>query len=393
MDKNGKGADRNRIAMIAAAALLLAFGVAISVGMNQLGRQKETPAAQEEKSGPAGQAAENEGREGEKQETERGTDCPVRNFTNICSYNGKVYCGAHGFYGEEIPLESNVFTIWDEKIYYVEKIQEAYDSLTDELTEIKRSDMDGGNEEVLADDVFLAGAGYEKLIGDKLFYGYGYDENHCMKYAWVDVNTKQRGKISTDRIESILGYDGTYLYYRGTDRAKEENMLGRVHVEKDTDQALASFAAVDEEGYIENAVYAEGKLYCFTLTHKPEGYDYRTFLYRMEILDGSTGEKQGELPADFTGSANYSFIMQNGKLYTAMAGEIVEISLEDGEMRTIAHMKEGEYWGILYFIPGDGYLYYEAIAETDEKTGNNDYFYRVPVEGGEIELLSEWYTA
>ena len=47
--------------------------------------------------------------------------------------------------------------------------------------------MDGGSVEVLADDVFLAGAGYEKLIGDKLFYGYGYDENHSMQYAWVDI--------------------------------------------------------------------------------------------------------------------------------------------------------------------------------------------------------------
>ncbi len=381
MDKNRKEADRNRIAMIAAAALLLAFGVAISVGMNQMGRQKGTPQAQEEGSGPAGQAAETE------------TAYPVRNFTNICSYNGKVYCGAHGFYGEEIPLQSNVFTIWEEKIYYVEKVQEAYDSLTDELAEIKRSDMDGSNEEVLADDVFLAGAGYEKVIGDKLFYGYSYDENHCMKYAWVDIGTKQRGKISTDRIESILGYDGTYLYYRGIDREKEENILGRVCVEKDTDQILVSFAAVDEEGYIENAVYAEGKLYCFTLAYKPDGYDYRTYLYRMEIRDGNTGEKQGELPVEFTGSANYSFLVQDGKLYTAMAGEIVEISMKDGAKRTIAHMKEGEYWGILYFIPGDGYLYYEAIAETDEKTGNNDYFYRVPMEGGKIELLSEWYTA
>ena len=76
-----------------------------------------------------------------------------------------------------------------------------------------------------------------------------------------------------------------------------------------------------------------------------------------------------------------------------MAGEIVEISADSGEKRVLSVMEEGEYWGIMYFIPGDGYLYYEAIAETDEETGNNDYFYRVPESGGKKELLSEWYTA
>ncbi len=46
----------------------------------------------------------------------------------------------------------------------------------------------------------------------------------------------------------------------------------------------------------------------------------------------------------------------------------------------------------MHFIPEDGYLYYEAIAETDEETGNNDYFYRIPLKGGESELLKEWFT-
>lgn len=326
-------------------------------------------------------------------EGQENMDAPVRNFTNMCAYNGKVYCGAHGFFGEEIPLESNVFTIWDDKIFFVEKVQEAYDSLTDELTQIKCSNLDGSGVETLAEDVFLAGAGYEKIIGNKLFYGCGYDENHCMEYAWVDVETKERGMVSTNRIEDILGYDGIYLYYRGIDREREQNVLGRVHLKEGKDEILDTFAKVDEEGYIESAVYADGKLYCFTLDYKPEGYDYRTFHYRMDIRDKETGKALGKVPADFTGSSNYSFLVQGGKVYTAMAGEVVAISIDKGEKWTLARMEEKEYWGILYFIPGDGYLYYEAIAEVDEETGNNDYFYRVPESGGKKELLSEWYTA
>lgn len=388
MYKNGKtgkdeckGTGINK-AVVTAAALVLLVGVIIAAGVSR----SAVPEAGD------GQKRQLES-DTEQAHEESSSDSPVRNFTNLCAYGGQVYCGAHGFFGKEIPVESNVFTIWDEKIYYVEKVQEAYDSLTDELMEIKRSDMDGGNAEVLAEDVFLAGAGYEKLIGDRLFYGCGYDENHSMRYAWVNVNTKERGTISTDRIDSILGYDGVWLYYRGTDRENGQNVLGRVKPESDEDEILYVFAGMDEEGYIENAVYADGRLYCLTLSHKPEGYDYRTFLYRMEIRDKNTGELLEELPVDFTGSANYSFLIQDGELYTAMAGEIVAITLSGGEKRTVAHMKEGEYWGILYFVPGDGYLYYEAIAEVNEETGNNDYFYRVPAEGGEEELLNEWYTA
>ncbi len=389
MNKNGKpGKDEGKGigkkgTVLLAAALLLLIGVIIAAGMSR----SAVPKAGD------GQTGQTEAAAGQPQGEEGFLNSPVRSFTNLCAYDSRVYCGARGFFGEEIPVESNVFTIWDEKIYYVEKVQEAYDSLTDELMEIKRSDMDGSNTEVLAEDVFLAGAGYEKLIGDKLFYGYGYDGNHSMQYAWVDVNTKERGTVSSDRIESILGYDGVWLYYRGVDREKEQNVLGRVKPGTDEDEILYAFAGMDEEGYIENVIYADGRLYCFTLSHKPEGYDYRTFLYRMEIRSGSTGELLEELPVDFTGSANYSFLIEDGELYTAMAGEIVAVTLDSGEKRTIARMKEGEYWGILYFVPGDGYLYYEAIAEINEKTGNNDYFYRVLVEGGEEELLNEWYTA
>ena len=258
--------------------------------------------------------------------------------------------------------------------------------------EMKRSNMDGSGVEVLADDVFLAGAGYEKLIGNKLFYGCGYDGNHFMRYVWVDVETGKKGEVSSDRIEGILGYDGTYLYYRGNDRETERNVLGRVHLEEGRDEILTAFAAVDEEGYIEHAAYTDGRLYCFTVAEKPEGYDYRTFVYRLEIRSPETGEVEDVLPMDFTGSANYSFLVQDGEVYAAAAGEIIAVALDGGEKRTVTAMEDGEYWGILYFLPGDGWLYYEAIAEINEKTGNNDYFYRVPAEGGKKELLSEWYT-
>ena len=168
--------------------------------------------------------------------------------------------------------------------------------------------------------------------------------------------------------------------------------MGRVHLEEGRDEILTAFAAVDEEGYIEHAAYTDGRLYCFTLAEKPEGYDYRTFVYRLEIRSPETGEVEDVLPMDFTGSANYSFLVQDGEVYAAAAGEIIAVALDGGEKRTVTAMEDGEYWGILYFLPGDGWLYYEAIAEINEKTGNNDYFYRVPAEGGKKELLSEWYT-
>lgn len=316
---------------------------------------------------------------------------PIRGFSNMCAYDGKVYAGVNAPYGEAIRQESSIFTIWEDKVYYVEKVQEAYDSLTDELLEIKRADRDGGNEETLAKDVFLAGAGHEKLVGDKLFYGFGYDDNYRMRYACVDVNTKERKELKTDRIDEILGYDGNWVYYKGTDQ-EDGNILGRVHLKSGKDETVVCHEAVDEEGYIENVSFADGKWYCLTLVHRPEGYDYRTYVYRLQIRNGADGKVEKEIPVDFSGSANYSVLVYEGEAYTVLREEIVAVSLEDGSLRKIGKLKEGEYWGIMHFIPGDGYLYYEAIAETDEETGNNDYFYRVPVSGGESGLLKEWFT-
>ena len=178
---------------------------------------------------------------------------PIRGFSNMCAYEGKVYAGANAPYGEAIVQKSSIFTIWEDKVYYVEKVQEAYD------------------------------AGHEKLVGDKLFYGYGYDENYHMRYAYVDVETKERGEIQSGRVDDILGYDGNYMYYKGTDEEKG-NIVGRVHMESGRDETVASYAEVDEEGYIDSIFFESGKLYCFTLTHKPDGYDYRTYTYFPSIL-------------------------------------------------------------------------------------------------------------
>lgn len=354
MESSGK-----RVGMIAAAAVLLAVGVAVSIEINK----------------PA--------------ETEYS---PVRGFSNMCAYNGQVYAGVNGAYGEPIVQESSIFTIWEDKVYYVEKVQEAYESMTDELLAIKRADRNGENAEVLAQDVFLAGTGYEKLIGDKLFYGYDYDENHRMCYAYMDVNTKERKEITSDRIDNILGYDGSFVYYNGYDMEKDENILGRINLKKDRDETVASYAGVGEKGYIDSVCYVEGKFYCLTLVKEPEGHDYRTYEYRIQVRNGKSGKVEREIGIDFTGSANYSFMVQDGMIYAALQGKIVTIALDSEEWKTVTEMKEDEYWGILHFVPGDGFLYYEAIANVNEETGNNDYFYRVPVDGGDAELLKEWFT-
>lgn len=317
---------------------------------------------------------------------------PVREFSNMCAYAGTVYCGVNGVYGETIVQESSIFTIQDGKIYYVEKVRDAYESVTDELLSIKRSDMDGSHEEILAEDVFLAGTGHEKLIGDKLFYGFSYDDDYRMKYACVDINTGERKEVKSGRIGNILGYDGIYLYYSGYHKETEKNILGRISLKSGRDEIIAFYSDVDEEGYIESVSFYDGKFYCLTLAEKADSFDYRTYEYRMRIRDGEKGGTERELPVIFTGSANYSFLIEEGIVFASIDGKIVMLPADaSAEAMVITNMKEEEYWGILHFIPGDGYLYYEAISQTDEATGNNDYFYRVPLKGGEAELLNAWF--
>lgn len=318
---------------------------------------------------------------------------PMRTFSNMCAYEGTVYRGVNGAYGNPIVQESSIFTIWEDKVYYVDKVQEAYESITDERQSILRANRDGSNEEVIVDDVFLAGMGYEKLIGDKLFYGCEYDDDYRMSYAYVDIYTGAKGRLKSGRIDHILGYDGDSLYYSGYDKEMEQNILGRIDLKNGRDKTLAVYAPIDEEGYIESVYYYEGEFYCLTLVEKPEGYDYRTYVYRIQIRNGINGEVEREISLPFTGSANYSLLIEGGAIVASVNGEIIRICT-NGSMgkEVIAVMKEGEYWGILHFLPGDGYLYYEAIAETDEDTQYNDYFYRVPKDGGEAELLSAWFT-
>lgn len=324
----------------------------------------------------------------------------VKGFSNMCPYEGKVYCGVNGAYGEPVAQKTSIFTIQDDHIYYVEKVQEAFESMTDELLAICRGGMDGGGREVLVEDVFLAGAGHEKLIGDRLFYGCGYDENYRMRYAAYELTSGRRTVIDSDRIDTILGYDGNNLYYAGFDSKREENILGRISMRTGKDRTLAVYADTDEVGYIDTVLFYDGSFYCLTLADKPDGYDYRTYTYHLEIRSGRTGEVTKKLPISFTGSSNYSFLIDGEWLYYTAGGELFKYCLipeegegkNEGESQVIAVMRPEEYWGILHFAPGDGYLYFEAIAETDEKTGNNDYFYRVPSDGGAPELLKEWFT-
>lgn len=320
----------------------------------------------------------------------------VRGFSNMCPCDGKVYCGVNGAFGEPVVPATSIFTIQDGKIYYVEKVQEAFESMTDELLTICRSDLDGSNREILVEDVFLAGAGHEKLIGDMLFYGLGYDENYRMQYAAYHLPSGKKIKTDSDRIDNIIGYDGNYMYYTGYDIKSEKNVLGRIFLKTDRDEILVTFPDLDEVGYIDAVQFSDGSLYCLTLKEKPDSYDYRTYTYGIDIRSAKTGEVTAKLPITLTGSANYSFLVQDGELYYAADKVIMAygplLSADEGESSLITKMQPEEYWGILHFAPGDGYLYYEAIAQIDEKTGNNDYFYRVPAKGGEPELLKEWFT-
>lgn len=319
-------------------------------------------------------------------------DYEVKRFSSMCSYEGKVYSGANGIYGEPITQPTSIFTIDQGKIYYVEKITEAFESMTDELCSLYRENPDGSGRELLVEDVFLPGMGNEVLIGDKLFYAYGYNEEHQFQFACYDLNSGKREILQSDKISQILGYDGSYVYYNGYDSEKEENILGRIRLETKKEETLHRYAAVDEVGYIESVQFYNGSFYCLTLKENNDSYDYRTYLYSINVLEGGRGTKQKEL-LELTGSANYSFLITGDMIYYSGGGNLRMMSVDgSGESRLITEMKPEEYWGIPKLVPGDGYFYYEAIADVNEETGNNDYFYRVPLTGGSPELLKEWYT-
>ena len=269
---------------------------------------------------------------------------PVRVLSNMCTYNGTVYAGVNAPYGQAIPQESSIFTIQDDKIYYVEKVQDAFESVTDELLTLKMSDLDGSNPKVLTEDIFLAGAGKEILIGDMLFYGYGYDDDHRMKYAYINLMTGKRKELKSNRIENILGYDGNYLYYTGYDYKEDENIIGCIYLKSGKDVSLASYAPIDEEGYIDSARFYHNKIYCLTLINKTKGYDYRTYEYCIQVRSAEDGHIEYEIPLSFQGSSNYSFLAYEDKLIATLDGNIIKISMDGkDDAEIIANMRAEGY--------------------------------------------------
>ena len=127
-----------------------------------------------------------------------------------------------------------------------------------------------------------------------------------------------------------------------------------------------------------------------------QDYDARTAVYQMFVYHAKNGKLAEETSLTFTGSANYGFLYDGSDVYFATAEAIYHTPLLESETMTVtalAALSEKEYWGIPHFVPGDGDLYSETIADIDEDTGMNDYFYRVPLAGGEAELLASWFTS
>lgn len=328
---------------------------------------------------------------------------PVYGFANMRGENGTVYKGIGGAYGEELPVKASTFTVRGEKLYYAGQIKEDYVVSKERTGTICESDLDGSHEKVLVEDAYNLGFGQEKLIGDKLFYPNGLDEDYNLTYAWYDVVTGEKDEIKSSRINNIFGFDGVWMYYGGYDAKKSRNIVGRYHLEKGKDQILFSYGAVNEEGDIISLYYWQEQIYAVTLMEEEKDYDARTAVYRMVVHNAKNGKVTAKLPLNFTGSANYGFLYHGGEVYFSTSEGIYSIVLPTMEEREtgeeamepvkIAGLAGREYWGIPHFVPGDGYLYYEAIADIDELSGLNDYFYRVPLSGGEPELLAGWFTS
>lgn len=328
---------------------------------------------------------------------------PVYGFANMRGENGTVYRGIGGAYGGELPVEASTFTVRGDKIYYAGQIKEDYVVSEERTGTICEADLDGGHQRVLVEDAYNLGFGQEKLIGDKIFYPNGLDEDYNLTYAWYDVVTGEKEAIKSSRINNIFGFDGVWVYYGGYDARKSRNIVGRYNLEKEKDQILFSYGAVNEEGDIISLYYWQERIYAVTLVEEQKDYDARTAVYRMIVHSAKNGKVTEEVPLDFTGSANYGFLYHGEELYFSTAegiyssvlpaGENREAGVETMEPVKLAELSGKEYWGIPHFVPGDGYLYYEAIADIDELTGMNDYFYRVPISGGEPELLAGWFTS
>lgn len=323
---------------------------------------------------------------------------PVYGFSNMNGANGKVYRGIGGAYGEDIAVEASTFTVRDDKIYFAGQIKEDYVISEERTGTICEADLDGNNQRVLVDDAYNLGYGQEKLIGNKIFYPNGFDEDYNTIFAWYDLDTDEKGIIESNRISNILGYDGTCIIYSGYDARKSQNIIGKYNITKNKDKTLFSLGETDKLGGVISLHYYDGVVYAVTLIEEMQNYDARTAVYQMYAYSADSGKKIGELPIKFTGSANYGFLYNGNEVYFATAEWISQVSLEKNsqnsfEVTNLVPLVEREYWGIPHFIPEDGYLYYETIADIDEDTGMNDYFYRVPVSGGEAELLASWFTS
>jgi len=322
----------------------------------------------------------------------------VHGFSNMNGTNGKVYRGIGGAYGEDIPVEASTFAVRDDKIYYAGQIKEDYVVSEERTGTICEANLDGSNPRVLVEDAYNLGYGQEKLIGDKIFYPNGFDEDYNTIFAWFDLDTNEKGIIKSSRIGNILGYDGTCIIYCGYDVKKSQNIIGKYNLEKDKDKILFAVGETDELGGVISLHYYNGLVYAVTLTEEMTDYDARTAVYQMHAYSADNGKLVEKLPLEFTGSANYGFLYDGNEVYFATAEWISHVVLEKDEngninVTNLSPLVEREYWGIPHFVPGDGYLYYETIADIDEDTGMNDYFYKVPVTGGGAELLASWFTS
>lgn len=323
---------------------------------------------------------------------------PVYGFANMRGENGLVYRGIGGAYGEDISVEASTFAVRGEKIYFAGQIKEDYVVSEERTGTICEANLDGGGVKVLVEDAYNLGFGQEKLIGEKIFYPNGFDEEYNTTYAWYDLETGEKGNIESSRINNIFGYDGTCVIYGGYDVKNSRNIVGKYNLEKNKDKILFTYGDAGELGDVISLYYNQGCIYAVTLVEEMQDYDARTAKYQMISYSAKNGKKVEELPLTFTGSANYGFLYDGREVYFSTAEAICHVTLPENGTETLditvlANLSEKEYWGIPHFVPGDGYLYYETIADIDEDTGMNDYFYRVPLEGGTQELLASWFTS
>ena len=158
----------------------------------------------------------------------------VYGFSNMCGDGGKVYRGIGGAYGEDVAVEASTIAVRGDKIYYAGQIKEDYVVSEERFGTICEADLDGNNERVLVEDAYNLGYGLEKLIGDKIFYPNGFDEDYNTTFAWVDIATGEKGTINSSRIGNIFGYDGTCIIYSGYDVKKECNIIGKYYLDKGT---------------------------------------------------------------------------------------------------------------------------------------------------------------